>query len=206
MKSFFNIRAPHSSEHGFTLIETLVAVTILLMVIVGPMTLASKGIQNAYFAGDQTTALYLAQEGIEHMERLRDEVALANYLDYRTDGNDGDGNTWSWHSTLDSDCKDVDGCGVDLSASPATYSDCSIASNCRLNKYTGTGVVDRIYGDTTGTGWVPSIYTRRIYVGANLVNGGVPVTVTVSWNSTLLGGIRTITLETYLYDVYTRYR
>ncbi len=138
------------------------------------------------------------------MQRLRDEAALTNYLDYTTDGNDGDGDTWSWYGSLDGDCKDSDGCDVDLGSSPITYSDCSIISNCLLNKYTGTGVVDRIYGYTTGSNWIASIYTRRIYVGS-MVNGGVPVTVTVSWNSTLFGGVRTVTLQTYLYDVYARY-
>ncbi len=50
-----------TSLTGFTLVETLVAVTILLVAIAGPMTIASRGMQNAYYAGDQTTAIYLAQ-------------------------------------------------------------------------------------------------------------------------------------------------
>ena len=66
-----------NTERGFTLVETLVAITILLIVIVGPMTIASRGMQTAFYAGDQTTAIYLAQEGIEHIQRLRDDTALA---------------------------------------------------------------------------------------------------------------------------------
>jgi prepilin-type N-terminal cleavage/methylation domain-containing protein len=56
-------------NRGFTLVETLVAVTVLLLVIVGPMTVAQKGIQNAYFANEQVTAVFLAQEaGRRHLE------------------------------------------------------------------------------------------------------------------------------------------
>ena len=37
-------------DKGFTLVESLVAIGILLVVIIGPLTIAQKGIQQAYFA------------------------------------------------------------------------------------------------------------------------------------------------------------
>jgi prepilin-type N-terminal cleavage/methylation domain-containing protein len=193
-----------STHQGFTLVETLVSITILLTVIIGPMTVASRGMQSAFFAGDQVTAIFLAQEGIEHIQRLRDDDGLANFQDFMTNGENGNGDTWSWYTALNANCRDADGCDVNLDASPIAYRDCSIAANCLLNKYRGSTLGDRVYGYVSGADWSPSIYTRRIRVGAFL-NGGVPVTVTVSWNSSLFGGTRTVTLQTYLYDMYTRY-
>lgn len=192
------------SARGFTLIETLVAITILLVVIIGPMTIANRGMQTAFFAGDQTTAIYLAQEAIEYIQMLRDNSALTNYQDYVGDGSDGDGNTWSWYQALNSNCKDSDGCDINFSGASVSYRDCTTSTNCRLNKYTGSSVSGRVYAYTTGADWTPSIFTRRVRVG-NSSGGGVPVTVTVTWNSTLFGSARTITLQTYLYDMYRRF-
>jgi Tfp pilus assembly protein PilV len=197
-------RNQHTSLMGFTLVETLVAITVLLMVIIGPMSIASRGIQNSFYAGDQTTAIYLAQEAIEHIQRLRDDTALANFQDFKTNGNNGDGDTWLWYTALDSHCKDADGCDINFANSPIAYRDCTTPSNCQMRKYIGTGAVDRVYGYSVGTDWVPSMYTRRVRVGA-FSNGGVPVTVTVSWNSTLFGSTRSVILQTYLYDKYTRF-
>ena len=53
------------SKGGFTLIETLVGITILLVSVVGPLFIAFQGVSLAYFAKDQIVASYLAQEGIE---------------------------------------------------------------------------------------------------------------------------------------------
>jgi prepilin-type N-terminal cleavage/methylation domain-containing protein len=197
------------NRKGFTLVETLVAVTVLLLVVIGPMTIAQKGIKSALYAEDQITAVYLAQEAIEHMERLRDDAALTNYIDYKTDGNDNDGDTWSWYTAIDVNCKQADGCDADFSATPVTFRDCTTASNCLLNVNTVDPNLTRVYGYTVGTNWVQSLFTRRIVLGTPLVVGteiiGVPVTVTVSWNASLFGSIKTVTLQTYLYDMYDRY-
>lgn len=63
---------------GFTLIETMVAVSLLAMAIVAPMSLASQSLASAYYARDQVTAFYLAQEGIEAVRSIRDANILQN--------------------------------------------------------------------------------------------------------------------------------
>ena len=67
---------------GFTLIETLVAVSLLAVAIVAPMSLTSKSLAAAYYARDQVTAFSLAQEAIESVRHVRDhnilETALGN--------------------------------------------------------------------------------------------------------------------------------
>lgn len=53
------------NKKGFTLIETFVAITILLLAVLGPLGLFSKTLVDVIFAQNQITALYLAQEGLE---------------------------------------------------------------------------------------------------------------------------------------------
>ncbi len=67
------------TNRGFTLVETLVAIAILLVAIVGPFYAVSKSITAAYVARDQLTASSLAQEGAEYLYTLRDSNYLAGY-------------------------------------------------------------------------------------------------------------------------------
>ena len=61
---------------GFSLVETLVAVSILSLVIAGTLTAVQKGIQSSIYAKNQIFAFYLAQEGMEFIKNIRDENAL----------------------------------------------------------------------------------------------------------------------------------
>jgi type II secretory pathway pseudopilin PulG len=64
------------SPMGFTLIETLVAITLLTVAIVAPMSLTAQSLAAAYYARDQITAYHLAQEAIEAMRAIRDGQIL----------------------------------------------------------------------------------------------------------------------------------
>ena len=81
-----------SSRAGFTLIETMVAITILTFAMAGPMFTASRAIVAAQTARDQLTAIYLAQEGIERVRAMRDNAYLAAY---HTGGADISSTAWS---------------------------------------------------------------------------------------------------------------
>lgn len=67
-----------SVQRGFTLIETFVAITILVTAVAGPLTLAQKGLQSAILARDQLIASFLAQEGLEFIRERRDNNSLAS--------------------------------------------------------------------------------------------------------------------------------
>lgn len=54
----------------------MVAVSLLSLAIVAPMSLATHSLASAYYARDQVTASYLAQEGIEAVRAARDANIL----------------------------------------------------------------------------------------------------------------------------------
>ena len=62
---------------GFTLIETLVGISILLVAVVGPLTIAYQGVSLSLIARDQIVASLLAQEG---MEFVRFRIGTNNNL------------------------------------------------------------------------------------------------------------------------------
>jgi prepilin-type N-terminal cleavage/methylation domain-containing protein len=61
---------------GFTLVETLVAISLLSFSIVAPMLLTVQSLSSAYYSRDEITAYYLAQEGIEEVHQIRDGQIL----------------------------------------------------------------------------------------------------------------------------------
>jgi type II secretory pathway pseudopilin PulG len=65
---------------GFTLVETMVAISLLTIAIVAPMSLTTQSLSSAYYARDQITAFHLAQEAIESIRHARDRNVLKNAL------------------------------------------------------------------------------------------------------------------------------
>ena len=63
-------------NRGFTLVETLVAVSIFSMSILALMSVLASGISNTIYAKQKIIASYLAQEGIEYIRNMRDTFVL----------------------------------------------------------------------------------------------------------------------------------
>lgn len=175
----------HMKSHtkGFTLVETLVALSILLIVVVGPMTVAHRGIQNAYYANEQVAAVFLAQEAIEAVRATRDTDALGVY------DADGVGDTMDW---IPSGCSS--GCAYIRETND--FGDCISNNQCVLKLDAGVYSHAGIGEDTQ--------FTRTVTIGTPVTSGDVPVTVTVSWESTALGD-RDVVLQTWMYDHYQRF-
>lgn len=76
------------TTRGFTLIETMVAITILTIAIAGPMFTANRAIVAAQISRDQLIASYLAQEGIEYVRAMRDDKYLEAYPNTNNAWND----------------------------------------------------------------------------------------------------------------------
>lgn len=87
-------------SRGFTIIETLVAIAVLLLAVSAPLTIAERSLASAEVARQEITAFYLAQEAIEYIRNIRDANALAGR------------NEENWLQGL-TDCLRSDGCGID---------------------------------------------------------------------------------------------
>lgn len=64
---------------GFTLVETLIAITIVTFATTGPLFTASQSITAAEIARDKLVASYLAQEALEYVRAMRDNTYLTAY-------------------------------------------------------------------------------------------------------------------------------
>lgn len=82
------------------MIETLVAIGIILVATTGPMVFAQKSLRASFMSRDQITAFYLAQDAIEFIKNLREHHALA-----RTTGD--------WLDDLADVCDLSHGCTID---------------------------------------------------------------------------------------------
>ena len=71
-------RDKQTKEKGFTIVESLVAITILILAISGVSSAVRTGISSYTLSRDQVIAFYLAQEGFEFIRNMRDENALNN--------------------------------------------------------------------------------------------------------------------------------
>jgi len=68
--SFMNLK----QNSAFTLVEALVAISILMIAIASPMMLAQKGLSTATLSKDQMIAGFLAQDAIEAIKNIRDQI------------------------------------------------------------------------------------------------------------------------------------
>ena len=66
----------NTKNTGFTLVETLVAIAILMIAIAGPLTVAEKGLSAAIYARDKLIGSYLAQDGMEAIKNIVDTNEL----------------------------------------------------------------------------------------------------------------------------------
>lgn len=67
-------RKPQQS--GFSLLETLVAISILTLAITGTLSVVATNVTTASNAKDRITASYLAQDALEYVRNMRDTGAI----------------------------------------------------------------------------------------------------------------------------------
>jgi prepilin-type N-terminal cleavage/methylation domain-containing protein len=140
---------------GFTLVETLVAIAIFSISILGILSVLASGITNTTYAKDKMIGGYLAQEGIEYMRNLRDNEALFP-------ANGGWSAFISTMTTSPTICTSAASpCGFNSTSMPISFFTCANDSlGCKL--YLNNGV----YNDTAGGTY--SGFTRKVWV--NIIN------------------------------------
>ncbi len=174
-------RAPRSrfGEVGFTLVETMVAVTILVVGTLGPLVIAAQGVASGGYAKDQIIAYYLAQEGVEYIRSIRDGNALAGLP------------RSLWLQGVDTVCTVslLNPFGCKLDARLATLTACT-TPGCPQMKVTNTG-----YYGYSGS---PTIYTRTIKLLPGTNTDIQTIQVTMTWTSR--GSARSLVLNEDLYN------
>lgn len=194
-----------SSQSGFTLVEVLVAITILLLVVTGPMTIITSANRSNAFSTEQVQAFFFAQEGLELAQKGRDDLLLSYYEDIFASGSSAV-QPFSTFLTDFDDCVS-DGCGLTIANSGAIQiTDCSDTTNCRLYRNTDTNARSQfIHGGVTDNA---TPYTRVItmvpIVGANGRIREVKVTSRVTWRTGSLIATQQVESVGYLFNIYDR--
>ncbi len=173
------------TNRGFTLVETLVAVAILMIAISGPLTIANQALTAALGSRNAMIATYLAQEGMESIKNIKDNN-LAKGNDFGL-GIVGDiSSPWCTYDTLHTSdtshtCATPDA-SQNITNPPILIKGCqSILPQGTCDLYTKDGVDSYIYSDNSD-GLHQTPFTRYYYVTANAGNTKeFIVTVVVSW-------------------------
>lgn len=151
-------------KKGFTIIESLVAISILIAAVLGAMTAVQAGLSSYIYSKDQVIAFYLAQEGFEQIRNIRDENRL---------------NSRPWLSGFTQNSSDPCYFGNACYVSPVESSvptRCSVPSSCpkvRQNTSTGFYGYDLSWGETN--------FRREITI-SSVNSDEIAITVTVSWS------------------------
>ena len=177
---------------GFTIIEALVAIAILLLSITTPLTIAEKGLAAAEASRHEITAFYLAQEAIEYVRNARDANAIAR-----------EGGGPNWLQGLNQ-CMSADGCGIDVTAPPGQQIIRCMppTDDCVLSEYTGpVSELQGLFGHRTGEGWQRTDFIRNVTL-EELQNGiEAKITATVTWRAGSLGS-RTMSVSENILNWY----
>ena len=160
---------------GFSLVEALVAIAILLTVISGVMVLVNLSIKSGQNVSNRLSASYFASDAIEYLRYSRDSTWLSDNQD-------------SFQYWLNNAVDDCDGSACKIETRQGQGSPTNCGSSCPNLKY---NTADKTYGYETGSDWETSKYTRAIkLIQINDVSSQddsddeVIVEVTVSWPQT----------------------
>jgi len=180
---------------GYSLVEVLIAISILLVTIIGPLTIAQKGLQNASFAKQQNTAFFLAQEALEAVVKFREDQALISYVSSQGERN-VTFDSWGDLEELDQDdagnaiCTIAEPCGIDIENDMTLFS-CG-DQTCDL--YFHESGRTRYQHDDSGE---PTFYRREVVLNSN--DDRIHVRSIVRWGDQTN---QKVELETFVYNIY----
>ncbi len=168
---------PSIRARGFTLVETLVAIAVLMIAIAGPLVVASKGLTAALISRDQMTASLLAQETMEMIKNTRDNnVSTGLPWDDRL--------SWCLRPTINDPLK----CDF-LPFAPPTA---NIVINCHFGSSQGCRLYHSLDGYQATVTSEPTLFYRYFYLNQRgAAANNYTATVVVSWyHGTILNEVR----------------
>ena len=174
MKKFFK-----QKRGGFTLVETLVAISIFTVSILGLLAVLSQGVSDIGYAKKKIIAEYLAQEGIEYIRNMRDTNVL-----YTIPGG------WNNFKSKISPCVSTGKCGFDNTLfSPDVFVCATHGEQCKLYEDNGNYNTNLLGAD--------SGFVRTVYIDT-ISQDEMKIFSTVSW--TQGSGERSITFSENLFN------
>ncbi len=180
------------SSPGFTLIETLVAVTLLAVAIAAPMSLTTQSLSSAYYARDQMTAFHLAQEAIESVRAVRDGNILATNPDLLA-GIPAGGTPF----VIDTRDNEMVVCNQGTPVQCPYLRTSTSQTESAFYAYRDVTSTEDIY--TTPLGWSDTRFRRTIRAEMLLgTNDEMEIVVVVSWQTGAFQ-VRSITIRENLY-------
>ena len=184
------LKQKNKNNSGFTLVETLVAISIFTISILALMSVLAKGMSDTNYAKQQMTASYLAQEGIEYIRNMRDTSVLSN--------SGGAQAGWdAFHSGIISKCMN-NNCYFNedlISAQMDSLISCPTSGTCPLLQYDPS--VGK-YGYNLSSGEVDSGFTRTISVDNTYGSDEIKIISKVEW--TQGSGSHSVTFSENLYN------
>lgn len=152
--------------------ETLVAISILMVAIAGPMVLVGNGIRASAFARDQVTAFYLAQDAVEALRYIRDDNRI-EIVEFTGDPD----NLPEWDSLIGLPCLDTP-CRIDTEMIYEGDPNGIVTTDAQTKHLFIDGSGKYNY-DTSGTETV----FKRWFTITNVSGSEVQIVVTVDWSS-----------------------
>ena len=174
------------NNKGFTLLETLASLTVLIFGILGPLSLAFYSIRSASVSENYLTAFYLAQEAMEYVKNRRDSNVLkeeTNWLRYMAPSGSGDGL-----------CRDNRGCDVDVAlpdSDPDSIRQCHPVNGCEKLRYDSAS---GLYGYNPGDPETAFIRKLKLTIISDYEE---KIEITVSWQDKF--GAKSFTFEENLF-------
>ncbi len=178
----------NKNQKGFTLIETLVAIFILLISTTGPLTFAQSGLRASFLARDQIGAFYLAQDVIETIKNLRDNTGLS-------------GASSDWLGGIPLECRPesvgvTKVCNMDTAQSGVFNTiACDFEEGCTTPLYYENASRQFVVASGPSSGLTASKYTRTIYLIELEDNREMQIVVEVKWESNFFSEKRIVVQE-----------
>lgn len=168
-----------TTQNGFTLVETIVAILILVLTIGALLTLTAGGFFTIRYVKNDIVAGNLVQESLEYIRSTRDTMAQA-------------GGSWEeWYRTYtDAGCMSKDGCSINPYASKPENRVMACSGDCPfMIFFPGSNFyaynVDNIFGSSIDQPYETSfIRTIRMEVIDQQTSDSAPsvaVTATIQW-------------------------
>ncbi|MEK7572604.1 MAG: type II secretion system protein [Patescibacteria group bacterium] len=181
---FNYFKQKNKNKSGFTLVETLIAISIFSMSIVALMSVLATGIADTNYAKNKIIASYLAEEGIEYIKNMRD-----TYVIYGSTSTQG-WNDFKLKIQAQPACKSVSGIGCNFSDSLGVFDIATLQSSMNFSSCDNNNACSLYYYNTLGKysynhslPGVDSGFTRKIMVTESANNPlELKVTSVVSWS------------------------